>query len=133
MKVKIMLILTKKTLEKILKKMKIKEYTPKSFSDMTAIGYILKDAIYVYVNNYKKIKLRKIEISTEIMVQKLFVGWRIWAVIEKEKYYFVKIKKWQTIDEYNGYNNEKVKNNKIKENKYIEYLKSLTYKLKEGE
>jgi hypothetical protein len=99
-----MIKLTKFGLENVLKKMNIVETTPQSFSNLTAVGYILKDPIYVYIKNHKQYNfLRKVEICTEIMVQKLIFGWEIWAVVEKSKYQYVKINKWQTISEYNGY------------------------------
>jgi len=65
------------------------------------------------------------------MVQKLIIGWEIWAVIEKDKYYYVKIDKWKTIDEYNGFKNKKNINKKQKHNKYMKYLKSLPEKIYE--
>jgi hypothetical protein len=126
-----MLILTKFGLENVLKKMNIVEITPQSFSNMTAVGYILKDPIYVYIKDYKNYLnmsnepyFRKIEICTEIMVQKLIFGWEIWACVEKLKQnicQYVKINKWQTISEYNGYKKE----NKNIDNKDIRYLKSM--------
>lgn len=129
-----MFILTNLGLEKELKKMRIDYMWD---LDTYKVTYFLKNPIYVYTyqhHNYmggSHHRTKSIESVQCISVErtKIGIGWLLNAIKNErgsDKQY-IPIKKWKTIDEYNGYKYSKEKDCGVS------YLKSLVKKLNKKE
>lgn len=120
-----MFVLTKKGLEKVLKKMDIDKVWGEI--DNEGIIYMLKNAIYVWNKIGLVMSVIIIKSTQYISVRKCnFLGWELMAgkIKAGEENDFFDFYKYQTIDEYNGWNIKRKSDNGM------EYLKTLVDKIK---